>query len=258
VARFAYVGTYTAPGGEKPSTALGIYFFALDPDSGGLSLIQIVQDSLPSAPLPNPSWLTLDPAQRGLYATSEVSTWKGQSNTGGITAFAVDPTTGTLSRLNDQPTMGAIPAVVTVDPTGRYAIVGNYVGVPPAGTFAVLPIQANGSLGAATDVVSVTGTGPNRSRQEQPHPHDVKFDPAGRFVFGPDLGTDRVWVWHLDVGTGKLAPVTPPDPPYGQVASGSGPQRMAFHPSGKWAYVIDEMVSSVTAFRYDSALGTFT
>jgi 6-phosphogluconolactonase len=174
-----------------------------------------------------------------------------------VTAFAVDPTTGKLTRLNDQSSAGSIPAVVTPDPTGRYILIGNYVGVPPAGTFAVLPIQAGGQLGPATDVFSVTGTGPNRSRQEQPHPHDVKFDPAGRFVFGPDLGTDRIWAWHLDLGTGKLVPVAPPDPPYGQVASGSGPRHMSFHPGGKWAYVIDEMVSSVTAFSYDATRGTF-
>ena len=55
------------------------------------------------------------------------------------------------------------------------------------------------------------GTGPNRARQEQPHPHDVKFDPAGRFVFGPDLGTDRMWAWHLDLSTGKLVPIALPD-----------------------------------------------
>jgi len=188
-----------------------------------------------------------------------VSTWRGTSNTGGITAFAVDPTTGLLSRLNDQLTQGQIPAVVTPDPTGRYVLVGNYIGHPPKGTFVVLPIQSGGGLGAATGVFEVTGTGPDRARQEAPHPHDVKFDPAGRFVFGPDLGTDRVWAWTLDLGAGKLVPVAvnPLGPPFGQVASGSGPRHMAFHPSGKWAYVIDEMVSSITAFKYLADHGTF-
>jgi len=263
--RFVYVGTYTrpntAPGGVRPSTALGIYVFKMDGRTGGLELVQVVEDTS-SQPLPNPSWLTLDPQQRYLYATSEVTTWRGAANTGGVTAFSVHPATGKLTRLNDQPSAGAIPAVVTLDPTGRYVLIGNYVGVPPNGTFAVLPIVQNGpragQLDPATDVFTVSGTGPNRSRQEQPHPHDVKFDPAGRFVFGPDLGTDRIWAWHLDVGTGKLVPVAPPDPPYAQVASGSGPRHMAFHPSGRFVYVIDEMVSSITAFSYDGTRGTFT
>jgi len=239
----------------------------MDGSNGALDLVQIVEDGTqfptpnPNSPtpLPNPSWLTLDASQAHLYVTSEVSTWRGTANTGGITAFSVDATTGLLSRLNDQQTQGQIPAVVTPDPTGRYVLVGNYVGHPPKGTFVVLPIQSGGQLGAATGVFEVTGTGPDRARQEAPHPHDVKFDPAGRFVFGPDLGTDRVWAWTLDLGAGKLVPVAvnPLDPPYGQVASGSGPRHMTFHPSGKWAYVIDEMVSSVTAFKYLADHGTF-
>src|SRR5262249_55591367 len=152
--------------------------------------------------------LTLDPSLSHLYVTSEVTTWRGTADTGGATAFSVDPTTGLLTRLNDQQSQGQIPAEVTVDPTGKDIVIANYVGhpapLPAKATFPVLPIQANGGLGPATDVFVVTGSGPDRSRQEAPHAHDVKFDPAGKFVFGPDLGTDRVWAWHLDVGTGKL------------------------------------------------------
>ncbi|HEX2517140.1 MAG TPA: lactonase family protein [Chloroflexota bacterium] len=259
--RFVYVGTYTkpntAPGGTKPSTAEGLYVFAMDTRTGALQPVQVVKDNPPDEPLPNPSWLTLDPSQTHLYATSEVSSWRGTANTGGVTAFSVDATSGMLARLNDQPSGGQIPAVVTPDPSGRYIVIGNYVGQPPDGTFAVLPIQDNGQLGPATDVYPVTGTGPDRNRQEAPHPHDVKFDPAGKFIAGPDLGTDRIWVWTLNLGTGRLVPVPPPDPPYGQVAGGSGPRHMSFHPRKPYAYVIDEMVSSVTAFKYDPTRGTF-
>jgi len=259
--RFVYVGTYTtpntAPGGTKPSTAVGIYVFAMDTRTGALQSVQVVKDNPPNEPLPNPSWLALNPAQTNLYATSEVSSWRGTANTGGVTAFSVDATSGMLTRLNDQQSGGQIPAVVTPDPSGRFIVIGNYVGQPPDGTFAVLPIQGNGQLGPATDVYHVTGTGPDRSRQEAPHAHDVKFAPDGKFVFGPDLGTDRIWAWKGDLAGGKLVPVALPDPPYGQVAGGSGPRHMTFHPTGKWAYVIDEMVSSVTAFKYDAGRGTF-
>jgi 6-phosphogluconolactonase len=147
--------------------------------------------------------------------------------------------------------MGAIPARPTLDPTGRYVLVANYIGA----NFAVLPIQSNGGVGPATHVFPVTGMGPNQDRQEAPHPHDVQFDPAGHFVYGPDLGTDKVWAWHLDLAAGKLIP----NPlPYAQVASGSGPRHMSFHPSGRFVYVIDELVSSITAFSYDSTRGTLT
>jgi len=247
--RYVYVGTYTAPntapGGVTPSTAVGIYVFALDPDTGALTPVQVVPD------IPNPSWLDLDPQQRYLYAVSEVSSWQGQDNSGGVTAYAVDAATGQLTRINDQPSQGAIPANLVVDPTGRYVLVGNYIGA----NFAVLPILANGALGPATDVFAVSGAGPNAARQEAPHPHDVVFDPAGHFVFGNDLGTDKVWSWTLDTTAGKLVPNTLP---YAQVASGSGPRHTAFHPSGQYVYVISEMVSSITAFSYDAARGACT
>lgn len=251
-ARFVYVGTYTAPntapGGTAPSQALGVYVFKLDPRTGALSPVQVVPN------IPNPSWVTLDPGLRYLYAVSELSSWNGTSNSGGLTAYAVNQANGNLTLLNNQPTMGAIPAFVSVDPTGRYALVANYNGA----NYSVLPIQGDGSLGPPSDVHAVTGTGPNADRQEAPHPHQIQFGPAGHFVFGNDLGTDRVWTWTLQ--SGKLVPNAPPPappaPPYAQVAGGSGPRHTAFHPSGKFAYVISEMASSITAFALDEARGT--
>jgi 6-phosphogluconolactonase len=246
--RFVYVGTYTAPhtapGGIKPSTAKGIYVFKMDGRTGGLTQIQIFE-------IENPSWVTVDANASHLYATSEVSTWKGTSNSGGATAFAVDAGTGKISSINDQPTQGAIPAHVIVDPSGKFILIGNYIGA----NWSVLPIMSNGGLGAATGVFPVTGHGPNTARQEAPHPHQTLFDPAGAFVFGPDLGTDNVWSWTLNTTTGKLVPNVNLD--HAQVASGSGPRHMSFHPSGKFVYVIDEMVSSITAFTYDAVHGTF-
>jgi 6-phosphogluconolactonase len=246
--RNVYVGTYTAPntapGGIQPSTARGIYAFKMDGRTGGLSLIQVFA-------IENPSWVAVDANASHLYATSEVSTWKGASNTGGITAFAIDPATGNITSIDDQPTMGAIPAHVIVDPSGKFALVANYIGA----NFSVLPILPSGGVGPASGVFPVTGHGPNPARQEAPHPHETMFDPAGAFVFGPDLGTDRVWSFTLNTTTGMLVPNANLD--HAQVASGSGPRHMSFHPSGKFVYVIDEMVSSITAFTYDAVHGTF-
>ncbi len=243
--RYVYVGTYTAPhtapGGTQPSTAVGVYVFKLDGQTGGLSQVQVV-------PLENPSWVTLDPQGRYLYAISEVDTWKGTANSGGITAYAIDATTGMLTAINDQPTMGAIAAHAIVDPAGKYVLVANYNG----SNFVVLPIQPNGGLGPVSQVVTVSGTGPDASRQEMPHPHQIQFDPAAKFVFGNDLGTDKVWVWTFDAAQGKL---TPTPLPAIQVASGSGPRHSAFHPTGKAMYVIAEMGSAVSAFSYDATKG---
>ena len=102
--RYVYVGTYTAPntapGGVRPSTARGIYVFKMDGRTGGLSLIQVFD-------IENPSWVAVDANSSHLYSTSEVSKWKGASNTGGLTAFAIDSTSGKISSIDDQPTMGA-------------------------------------------------------------------------------------------------------------------------------------------------------
>jgi 6-phosphogluconolactonase len=244
--RFVYVGTYTtkAPGGINPSTSKGIYVFKMNGTDGALSPVQVVE-------LVDPSWVTVDSGLSHLYATSEVSTWKGTPNSGGLTAYNIDAVSGKLSVIDDQPTLGAIPAHVILDSANHFALVANYIGA----NFTVLPITSNGGVGPATDVFAVTGKGPNTSRQEAPHPHQTLFDPAGRFVFGPDLGTDKVWSWTLDTVGGKL--VANAHLPADQVASGSGPRHMSFHPSGKFVYVIDEMVSSITAFSYDQMAGTF-
>jgi 6-phosphogluconolactonase len=244
--RYVYVGTYTtkAPGGINPSTSKGVYVFKMNGHTGGLSLVEIIE-------LVDPSWVAVDANQSHLYVTSEVSTFHNLPNNGGLTAFSINPTSGTLTKINDQPTQGAIPAHVIVDPSGRFALVANYIGA----NFSVFPILANGGVGTFSDVFGVTGKGPNTARQEAPHPHQTLFDPAGAFAFGPDLGTDKVWSWTLSAA-GKLTANS--HLPYDQVASGSGPRHMAFHPLGKFVYVIDEMVSSITAFTYDAAAGTFT
>jgi 6-phosphogluconolactonase len=246
--RFVYVGTYTAPntapGGVVPSTAKGVYVFKMNGRTGALSQVQVFD-------LENPSWVTVDANASHLYATSEVTSWKGASNTGGITAFAINAATGNLTAINDQATGGSIPAHVIVDPSGKFVVVANYIGA----NWTVLPITAGGGLGPVSGTFTATGHGPNTARQEAPHPHETMFDPAGTFAFGPDLGTDRVWSWKLNTVSGMLVPNSNLD--HAQVASGSGPRHMSFHPSGRFVYVIDEMVSSITAFTYDAAHGTF-
>jgi len=220
--RFVYAGTYTAPntapGGTAVSSAKGIYVFKMDGATGGLTQIQVFE-------LENPSWVAVDANASHLYATSEVSAWHGVPKSGGITAFAIDQTTGEIKSIGDQPTGGAIPAHVIMDPTGKFALVANYVGA----NWSVLPIQANGSLGPATGVFAVTGHGANTGRQEAPHPHETLFDPAGAFVFGPDLGTDHLWSWTLNTTTGMLAPNANLDS--APVASGAGPRHLSFHPA---------------------------
>jgi len=242
MARFVYVGTYTAPnvapGGTRPSTAVGIYVFRMDLRDGDLIPVQIVAAE-------NPSLLALDPSQTHLYSCNELTA-------GRVSAYAIDPGNGKISFLNTRSADGKDTTHLRVHPSGNYLLAANYT----SGNFTVFRIQANGSIGPETaNFQSVAnGTGPNPSRQEGPHAHQIITDLDANHVFGVDLGADKVNVLNLNLGTGALSANTVPFAP---VASGSGPRHMAFHPNRRRAYVLDEVVSSVTVFDYEPARGAF-
>jgi 6-phosphogluconolactonase len=228
-----YVGTYT------DGTSRGIYRMTFDPSTGSLS------EPVLAAETKNPSFLALHPSGRFLYAVGEVSSFEG-AKTGAVSAFAVDPKTGDLTLLNQQASEGAGPCHLVVDKTGRNVLVANYGG----GTVTVLPIDPDGRLKKASSVRVHEGSGPNKGRQEKPHAHGVYLDAKERFAFSPDLGADRVFVYRFDAAKDTLEPhgAAPLDP-------GSGPRHLAFHPSGKHLYVINELLSTVTAFSYDAEKG---
>lgn len=248
LARYVYIGTYsapnTAPGGTAPSTAKGIYVYKMDPSTGGLSFVQAIR-------VDNPSFLAVDPQQKFLYSTNELASSNGKP-AGMVSAFAINQKNGSLTPLNQRFTDGNAPAHLSVHPSGKYLLASNY----STGNFPIYPLLANGRIGPMTDLVQDqgVGTGPNPSRQEGPHAHMITTDPNAGHVVGVDLGADKFFVWTLDLTTGKLTPNTVP---YGQVASGSGCRHIAFHPASKFAYVIAEMASSITAYQYDSSRGAF-
>jgi 6-phosphogluconolactonase len=242
-ARFVYVGTYTAPdvppGGTHPSTALGIYVFRMNPSDGGLTPLP------PVVPALNPSFLALDPTLQHLYSVNEVTA-------GRVSAYQIDPANGKLIFLNTTSANGKDTTHLSVQPSGDYLFAANYT----SGNFPVYRILANGSIGPMTDEFQSVGngTGPNSVRQEGPHAHQIITDLDGGHVFGVDLGADKVNVLNLDSTTGIFSPNMVPFAP---VASGSGPRHMAFHPDRQHAYVLDELVSSITVFDYDPVRGAF-
>lgn len=230
-----YVGTYTKGKSE------GIYLYKLNPDTGELTHISTTKG------VNNPSYLTLDPQRRYLYAVNEVTQFEGQKS-GAISAFAVDQKTGNLTLLNQQPTMGGAPCYVTVDKRGKFVLAANYVG----GNVAVLPIQSNGHLGKASHVVQHTGSSVNQKRQENPHAHCIVLDPGNRFAFAVDLGIDKVQVYQFDAKGGKLNPGQPASV---AIKPGAGPRHLTFHPKGNYAYLINELDSTMIAFAFDKATG---
>lgn len=235
---YVYVGTYTTHGSE------GIYVLRQDPTTGQLEPLHVVSGVV------NPSYLTLDPTRRHLFAVAEVTEIDGHPG-GAVSAFAVDPASGNLTFLNRQPSHGTDPCHVTTDRFGRHVLVANY----SSGSVAVLPIQADGSLAPASDVVQHVGSSILPDRQLGPHAHSVNLDAASRFAIVADLGLDRVLVYRFDHERGKLASNQNPGP---STKPGSGPRHLDFHPNGRFAYVINEIGSTLSAYAYDSSDGGLT
>ena len=228
---FAYVGCYTTS--QRRGRGEGINVFRLDPD--GWTHVQLVHDS------PNPSWLGLDRGQRFLYAAH------GDGDS--VSAFRIDARTGRLEPLRTQPTGGKNGVRLAVDASNRFVVVANY----SSGTVAVLPIGADGSLGPPSDRAELRGTpGPHRTEQTMSHPHDIVIDPGGRFVVVPDKGLDVVFVFTLDVTSGKLIAA---DPPSVSSRRGAGPRHADFHPSRPLLYVLNELDSTITTYRLEAPGG---
>ncbi len=192
----------------------------------------------------NPSFLAIHPNGGGrvLYAVNELEN-------GAVSAFAVERATGGLTRLNEQPSDGGAPCFVSVDRSGRVALVANYTG----GSVALLPIQGNGALAPATSVVQHAGTGPNAERQEAPHAHCILPDPSNRFALAADLGADRVFVYRLDLDGKALRRVEGGD---AVMRPGAGPRHIAFHPTLPLVFVANELDSTVATLRFDAERGT--
>ena len=233
---WVYLGTYTGAGSK------GIYRFELDLASGKLSEGALAGEAI------NPSFLAIHPNRRFLYAVAEVAK-SGAKPGGAISAFAIDQRNGKLTLLNQQSTKGAGPCHLMVDHQGKHVLAANYGG----GSVCVLPIGADGRLGEVTEFLQHRGSSVHPQRQEGPHAHCINLDPAGRFALVADLGLDKVMIYRFDAAHGRL---TPNDPPFATLDAGAGPRHVAFHPGGHFAYVINELQSTLTAFAYDAERGT--
>lgn len=231
-----YVGTYTSGRSE------GIYLYSMNVSSGELKYFNTVKRVI------DPSFLAVDRKKRFLYAVNELTEFAGKPG-GALSAFSIDQKTGDLTFLNQQPSLGGAPCHVTVDGSGRFVLVANYTG----GNVSVLPVLRDGSLGTATDMVQHQGSGVNKERQDAPHAHCVILDRSNRYAFAVDLGLDKVMIYHFDAKAGKLIPARQP---WAQLKPGAGPRHFTFHPNGRYAYVINELDSTLTAFSYDKVNGT--
>ena len=232
-----YLGTYT--GGAAGSK--GIYSFTFNPATHVASPATLATEAA------NPAFLAVHPRRQVLYAVSEMAGFRG-GQTGAVSAFAIGTDSGVLTLLNQQASGGAGPCHLEVDPSGRCLLVANYSG----GTVAAFPLAADGRIEPASQIVAHAGRSVHPQRQNKPYAHFITPSPDGRFALACDLGADRVFVYTLDAAKASLMPNDPP----AALAPGAGPRHLAFHPSGRFVFVVNELNSTVSSFAWDATRGT--
>jgi 6-phosphogluconolactonase len=242
---WVFTGAYTRREPHVEGKSRGIHVLRFDRASGALNPVADIPG------LDNPSYLTLHPQGKLLYAVNEISDYQGKV-AGAVSAYRIDPAAGVFEPLNQQSTQGGSPCYITVDKAGRNVLVSNY----GSGSIAVLPIRPDGSLGNVSDLVQHHGSSVHTPRQDAPHPHSINLDAENRYVYVPDLGIDKVMIYRYDGENGRLLPNN--EQPWARTKSGAGPRHLAFHPRGDYVYVINELDSSVTAYRNDEEKGTLT
>jgi 6-phosphogluconolactonase len=235
-ARFAYVGSRTTR--ERNARGEGISVFRVDLATGSLALVDV------AGGLVNPSYLLLNRQGTRLYSV--------HGDQQEISAFAVDSASGKLTFINRQGTGGKNPVHLALSGNGESMVVSNHI----TGTVAVMPVNEDGSLAPFSECVACEGMpGPHRMEQPFAKPHFNPFDPSGRFVLVPDKGLDTVFTYRLAEGKLSLVAQVP-------TRAGAGPRNLAFHPAFRpnkpWCYVVNELDSTVAAYRFDAATGTLS
>jgi len=229
---FVYFGSH----GSGPHNGFSLARF--DTDTGKLTEPVFLEEAVA------PAYFIIRPDGRRLYTCNSDP---GSS----VSAYAIDPTTAKLTFLNQQPSGGGDPSYVSLDPTGRYLLVANFLG----GSAAVFALRHDGTIGRRTAFIQHVGTSLDPHDPNHAHAHSIRFDPSHRFVLLADMGVDKIFVYHLNSETGAL---TPSDPPFASVAPGSGPRHTAFDPRGRYVYAINQTANSIVRFGWNSDRGVLT
>ena len=212
---------------------VGVHHVNLHLATGELTLIS------ETTSVSSTQYLALHPSEHYLYAT-------GQTKNGNVYAFQVDPSSGQLSYLNQQFTVDNAPCYVSIDHSGRYVFVVNYSSENGCGSVCVYPVDDMGRLGEMTDYIRHAGSSIHPGKQKCTHPHSILPDPLNRFVLVQDVGIDAIMVYHLNLESGKLEFASQVD-----IASGSGPRHLTFHPTLPTMYVINELNATITVLHTD-------
>ncbi|RNL83104.1 lactonase family protein [Sinomicrobium pectinilyticum] len=236
-ASYAFVGTYTRKEGHVDGQAKGVYLLQRDDENGKLERESV------AAEVVNPSYLAISPDKKNLYAVSEVAS---EGETGALYVYGLDEFQNPVF-LQKLSTDAKAPCYVNLDSEGKYVFVVNYVG-------GVVKMYTRGEKGilSSADTVQLHGSGPDKDRQSESHPHSVVISPDNRFVFVPDLGSDKIWSFEIDREENKLLPLSNG---FVSAAPGAGPRHLVFHPNGKYVYLINELNNTVNAFSFEAEKG---
>ncbi|PYI53177.1 lactonase family protein [Paenibacillus flagellatus] len=230
--RLVFIGSYAEASND------GVYVYRMDEATGALSPLDRVGG------LQNPTFLSLDVERKRLYAIAE--RLEDGQRMGAAVTFEIEPASGKLRELRRVGTTDTTTCHIQRDATDRWVVTASYGG----GKVGLSAVGEDGTIGELLDMKQHEGHSVNPERQDRPHPHSAFFSPDNRFVFVPDLGMDRIRAYRIDEERGQL--VHHGDTP---VQPGAGPRHLAFHTSGTFVYVINELDSTVTSFRYDAAAG---
>jgi 6-phosphogluconolactonase len=232
-----YFGTYTPKSGLSQSK--GIYMSRYESAKGDISQPELVAET------DNPSYLALHPNHRVLYTVNETASHST------VSSYAIEAGTGKLTLLNRVPSGGQSPCAISLDKAGHYLLVANFTG----GSFGVLRLQADGSIGEETDLIQQTGSGPNKQWQAGSRAHWAGFSPDGRFILVMNLGTDSVYLYRFDPEHGKA---TPTEQGVVKLQAGYGPRNIAFDATGRFVYLVNQLGGALIVYRWDADHGALT
>lgn len=233
-----YIGTYTTSGSE------GIYHGRFSTETGEITELRL------AARADHPSYLTIHPNGKWLYAVSEVDR-VGDEPGGEVIAYRIDSESGALTPINRRSTRGSYPCHVSIEAPSRNLMVANYGG----GSVTMIPLGDDGSLLEVSSFHQHRGKSVNPKRQEGPHAHSIVSDPHGRYVYAADLGLDQILIYRIDAASRQLLPG---DPSFASTPPGSGPRHIAFHPNGRLLYCVGELDSTVLTYAIDQDDGGLT
>lgn len=234
-----YVGTYTRKEGHVDGKAKGIYVYMMDSKTGELTYYSEIGG------ISNPSYLTIHPNGKYLYAVSET----GDGESASVHAYSVDSTTKKLTPINQQAAEGYGPCHISVDATGKYALLANYT----TGNVVMLPIAANGGLEKATSIEYHKDSGSRNIAPRKAHAHFISPDPNNRYALAADLGINQLFVYKMDLEQGKLVS-------NGAVGAetGAGPRHLDFHPTLPYVFSLNELNGTIDTWNYDAEIGGLT